>query len=60
MPGKGRYVLAALPDAPSGSTAHFRAVRAASLFDPESKKVVQQVLDSMILQQEARRWSAER
>jgi len=29
-------------------------------FDPESKKVVQQVLDSMILQQEARRWSAER
>jgi len=31
-----------------------------SRFDPESKKVVQQVLDSMILQQEARRWSAER
>jgi transcriptional regulator with XRE-family HTH domain len=29
-------------------------------FDPETKKVVQQVLDSMILQQEARRWSAER
>jgi transcriptional regulator with XRE-family HTH domain len=33
---------------------------AVSRFDPESKKVVQQVLDSMILQQEARRWSAER
>jgi transcriptional regulator with XRE-family HTH domain len=33
---------------------------AVSKFDPESKKVVQQVLDSMILQQEARRWSAER
>jgi hypothetical protein len=33
---------------------------AVSSFDPESKKVVQQVLDSMILQQEARRWSAER
>jgi transcriptional regulator with XRE-family HTH domain len=29
-------------------------------FDPEAKKVVQQVLASMILQQEARRWSAER
>lgn len=33
---------------------------AISRFDPEAKKVVQQVLDSMILQQEARRWSAER
>jgi transcriptional regulator with XRE-family HTH domain len=33
---------------------------AVSRFDPEAKKVVQQVLDSMILQQEARRWSAER
>lgn len=33
---------------------------AVSRFDPESKKVVQQVLDSMILQQEARRWSSER
>jgi transcriptional regulator with XRE-family HTH domain len=33
---------------------------AVTRFDPESKKVVQQVLDSMILQQEARRWSAER
>ena len=33
---------------------------AVSKFDPEAKKVVQQVLDSMILQQEARRWSAER
>ena len=33
---------------------------AVSKFDPESKKVVQQVLDSMILQQEARRWSSER
>jgi transcriptional regulator with XRE-family HTH domain len=33
---------------------------AVARFDPESKKVVQQVLDSMILQQEARRWSAER
>jgi len=33
---------------------------AVSRFDPASKKVVQQVLDSMILQQEARRWSAER
>ena len=33
---------------------------AVSRFDPESKKVVQQVLDSMILQQEARRWSAGR
>jgi len=33
---------------------------AVSKFDPESKKVVQQVLDSMILQQEARRWSTER
>jgi transcriptional regulator with XRE-family HTH domain len=33
---------------------------AVSKFDPESKKVVQQVLDSMILQQEARRWSAGR
>jgi transcriptional regulator with XRE-family HTH domain len=29
-------------------------------FDPEAKKVVQQILASMILQQEARRWSAER
>jgi hypothetical protein len=33
---------------------------AVSKFDPESKKVVQQVLDSMILQQEARRWSSDR
>src|SRR5580692_5581316 len=33
---------------------------AVSRFDPEAKKVVQQVLDSMILQQEARRWSSER
>jgi transcriptional regulator with XRE-family HTH domain len=33
---------------------------AVSRFDPEPKKVVQQVLDSMILQQEARRWSSER
>jgi transcriptional regulator with XRE-family HTH domain len=33
---------------------------AVSRFDPESKKIVQQVLDSMILQQEARRWSSER
>lgn len=33
---------------------------AVSKFDPESKKVVQQVLDSMILQQEARRWSTGR
>ena len=33
---------------------------AVSKFDPESKKVVQQVLDSMILQQEARRWSVGR
>src|ERR1035437_3137117 len=33
---------------------------AVSKFDPETKKVVQQVLDSMILQQEARRWSTER
>jgi transcriptional regulator with XRE-family HTH domain len=33
---------------------------AVSRFDPEAKKVVQQVLASMILQQEARRWSAER
>jgi hypothetical protein len=33
---------------------------AVSRFDPESKKVVRQVLDSMILQQEARRWSSER
>lgn len=33
---------------------------AVTKFDPESKKVVQQVLDSMILQQEARRWSAGR
>lgn len=33
---------------------------AVSRFDPEAKRVVQQVLDSMILQQEARRWSAER
>ena len=33
---------------------------AVARFDPESKKVVQQVLDSMILQQEARRWSAGR
>src|ERR1039457_4360797 len=33
---------------------------AVSRFDPESKKVVQQVLDSMILQQEVRRGSAER
>jgi transcriptional regulator with XRE-family HTH domain len=33
---------------------------AVSRFDPETKKVVQQVLDSMILQQEARRWSAGR
>ena len=33
---------------------------AVSRFDPESKKVVQQVLDSMILQQEARRWSTGR
>ncbi len=31
---------------------------AVSRFDQESKKVVQQVLDSMILQQEACRWSA--
>jgi transcriptional regulator with XRE-family HTH domain len=31
---------------------------AVSKFDPEAKKVVQQVLASMILQQEARRWSA--
>ena len=30
---------------------------AVSKFDPEAKKVVQQVLASMILQQEARRWS---
>ena len=33
---------------------------AVTRFDPESKKVVQQVLDSMILQQEARRWSSDR
>jgi transcriptional regulator with XRE-family HTH domain len=33
---------------------------AVSRFDPEAKKVVQQVLDSMILQQEARRWSPAR
>ncbi len=33
---------------------------AVTKFDPESKKVVQQVLDSMILQQEARRWSTGR
>jgi transcriptional regulator with XRE-family HTH domain len=33
---------------------------AVSRFDPETKKVVQQVLESMILQQEARRWSAGR
>ena len=33
---------------------------AVSRFDPESKKVVQQVLDSMILQQEARRWASDR
>lgn len=33
---------------------------AVSRFDPEAKKVVQQVLDSMILQQEARRWSTGR
>lgn len=33
---------------------------AVSKFDPEAKKVVQQVLDSMILQQEARRWSTGR
>ena len=33
---------------------------AVSRFDAESKKVVQQVLDSMILQQEARRWPSER
>jgi transcriptional regulator with XRE-family HTH domain len=33
---------------------------AVSRFDPEAKKVVQQVLDSMILQQEARRWSLAR
>jgi transcriptional regulator with XRE-family HTH domain len=33
---------------------------AVSHFDLESKKVVQQVLDSVILQQEARRWSPER
>jgi transcriptional regulator with XRE-family HTH domain len=33
---------------------------AVTRFDPEAKKVVQQVLDSMILQQEARRWSSER
>lgn len=33
---------------------------AVSRFDPEAKKVVKQVLDSMILQQEARRWSSER
>jgi transcriptional regulator with XRE-family HTH domain len=31
---------------------------AISRFDPEAKKVVKQVLDSMILQQEARRWSS--
>jgi transcriptional regulator with XRE-family HTH domain len=31
---------------------------AVSRFDPEAKKVVKQVLDSMILQQEARRWSS--
>lgn len=33
---------------------------AVSKFDPEAKKVVQQVLESMILQQEARRWSSGR
>ena len=33
---------------------------AVSRFDPDTKKVVQQVLDSMILQQEARRWATER
>ncbi|HLI76804.1 MAG TPA: helix-turn-helix transcriptional regulator [Acidobacteriaceae bacterium] len=33
---------------------------AVSRFDPEAKKVVQQVLASMILQQEARRWSTAR
>jgi len=33
---------------------------AVARFDPESKKVVQQVLDSMILQREARRWSTGR
>jgi transcriptional regulator with XRE-family HTH domain len=33
---------------------------AVSRFDPEAKKVVQQVLASMILQQEARRWSTGR
>jgi transcriptional regulator with XRE-family HTH domain len=33
---------------------------AVSRFDPEAKKVVQQVLESMILQQEARRWSSGR
>src|SRR5579875_719374 len=33
---------------------------AVSKFDPEAKKVVQQFLDSMILQQEARRWASGR
>jgi len=33
---------------------------AVSRFDPEAKKVVQQVLESMILQQEARRWATAR
>jgi len=33
---------------------------AVSRFDPDSKKVVKQILDSMILQQEARRWSSSR
>ena len=34
--------------------------KAVSRFDLEAKKVVQQVLDGMILRQEARRWSSER
>ena len=33
---------------------------AVSRFDPDSKRVVKQILDSMILQQEARRWSSSR
>jgi len=33
---------------------------AVSKFDPEEKKIIRSVIESMILRDEARRWSAEK
>ncbi len=55
-----RCALTQLKRYESGADEELRwQFEAVSRFDPEAKKVVKQVLDSMILQQEARRrWSS--